>query len=729
MKYDFIIIGTGAGGGTLAANLAPTGKNILILERGDYVPREKENWDTEEVFVKGRYKANEPWIDGNGEEFHPGIHYCVGGNTKFYGAALLRMREEDFGELEHHDGVSPAWPISYGDLKSYYQEAEEMYHVHGERGSDPTEPYEEKPYPEKALPHEPRIQELFDDIKELGLKPFPLPIGVKSDTKLGDAPFVLDRFDGFPDPTESKADSHIVGVKVALEYPNVTLKTNAEVTKLVTGADGKKIEKVAVSIDGENFHFESETVIVACGAINSAALLLKSKNDKHPNGLANSSDLVGRNYMSHNNSAMIALSKKPNPTKFGKTFAVNDFYFKDDKGFELVQDAEGNYVIIGQTNSFNNIEDVLLLKVDSKGSEIWQKTYGGPLNDRGFGVTIAKNGDYLLVGRTELAETESTNVYLLRTDADGNLLWEQNFGGDALDIGESVIETSDGNIVIVGSNRSSAIPNPTSPSGTSSDVYFIKTDASGNILIEKTYGNVEEDGAYDVVETAEGNFVLTGITSNKRDLYLLSLDKTGAEIWSKSYGGDFDEIGNAIAITPDGGFIVAGVKEITTTTSQMYLVKTDNQGNLEWERLFGLSGLDFGQSVAVTNDGGYIIGGGFDINNDPDRPTVFQLYDMYMVKTDGNGNIFNNTIRGTVHRDMNTNCEKDENEAVLEDWLVRIRNGNEVFYATTDENGEYELTVENGNYNVSLVILNTAWEVCQNYNVLMGKLINKVKML
>ncbi len=392
---------------------------------------------------------------------------------------------------------------------------------------------------------------------------------------------------------------------------------------------------------------------------------------------------------------------------------------RDDKGFEVVQDAEGNYVMVGQSNSFGNVEeDVLLLKVDSKGREIWQKTYGGLYNDRGFGITIAKNGDYLLVGRTELSDEGSTNVYLLRTDADGNLLWEQNFGGEDIDIGESVIETSDGNIVIVGSNRSFAIPNPASPNGTSPDAYFIKTDAFGNVLIEKTYGNVEEDGAYDVVETAEGNYVLTGITSDKRDLYLLSLDKTGTEIWSKSYGAaDFDEIGHAIAIAPDGGFIVAGVKEITPTSSQMYLVKTDNQGNLEWERLYGLSGLDLGQSVAVTNDGGYIVGGGFDINNDPDRPTVFQLYDMYMVKTDGNGNIFSNTIRGTVHRDMNTNCEKDEDEKELEDWLVRIRNGNEVFYATTDENGEYELTVKNGNYNVSLVILNTAWEVCQNYNV------------
>jgi len=263
MKYDIIIIGTGAGGGTLAAKLAPTGKRILILERGGYVPREKENWDTEEVFVKGRYKAKEPWIDSKGNEFHPGIHYCVGGNTKFYGAALLRMREEDFEEVEHHGGVSPAWPITYADLKDYYQEAEELYHVHGKRGTDPTEPKEEREYSESPLPHEPRIQELFNDIEKLGLQPFPLPIGLKSDKKDGEAPFVLDRFDGFPDPTESKADSHVIGIKKALEYPNVELKTNAEVTKLITSNEGNNVDKVEVLIDSSKVNFESKVVIVS----------------------------------------------------------------------------------------------------------------------------------------------------------------------------------------------------------------------------------------------------------------------------------------------------------------------------------------------------------------------------------------------------------------------------------------------------------------------------------
>lgn len=329
--YDIIIIGTGAGGGTLAYKLAPTGKKILLLERGDYIPREKENWDTEEVFLKGRYKAKEPWTDINGKEFHPGIHYCVGGNTKVYGAALLRMREQDFGEVKHHGGTSPAWPISYQDLKPYYLEAEELYSVHGQRGSDPTEPPEANPYPKPPLVHEPRIQELHDDIAKLGLRPFPLPMGVRTGQTTAESPYVLDRFDGFPDAAEMKADAHVVGIREALKHPNVTLQTNCLVELLETNASGNEVKKVHATCNGEKVEYSAGLVVVSGGAINSAALLLRSANDKHPNGLANNSDVVGRHYMAHNNSAMLAISIKPNPTKFGKTLAVNDFYFGDEE--------------------------------------------------------------------------------------------------------------------------------------------------------------------------------------------------------------------------------------------------------------------------------------------------------------------------------------------------------------------------------------------------------------
>jgi len=291
--YDFIIIGTGAGGGTLAHKLAPSGKKILILERGDFIPREK-----------GRYKAKEEWTDKKGKQFKPGTHYCVGGNTKVYGAALLRMREEDFGEVKHHGGVSPAWPITYQNLAPYYLEAENLYSVHGERGIDPTEPSDPNPYPKKPLPHEPRIQELYDDMTALGLKPFPLPIGLKTEDSSAKAPYILDRFDGFPDPTEKKADSHVVGIKAALTYPNVTLRTNCKVERLVTNADGTAIEQVQASEADKSVTFTADTVVVACGAVNSAALLLRSASNQHPQGLANESGVVGRHYMAHNNSAL-----------------------------------------------------------------------------------------------------------------------------------------------------------------------------------------------------------------------------------------------------------------------------------------------------------------------------------------------------------------------------------------------------------------------------------------
>ncbi len=395
--YDLIIIGTGAGGGTLAGKLAPTGKKILILERGDYIPREKENWDTEEVFLKARYKAKENWTDKDGKSFHPGIHYCVGGNTKVYGAALLRMREKDFDEVKHHGGISPVWDIKYNDLASYYLEAEKLYSVHGLRGSDPTEPTEKNPYSLPPLKHEPRIQELFDDIKKMGLKPFPLPIGFKSGEGKGESKVVLDRFDGFPDPTESKADAHVVGIKEALKYENVTLETNSYVSRLLTDASGKEIKNIEVIRNGETVSYSANIVVVSAGAINSAALLLRSANEKHPNGLANGSDVVGRHYMAHNNSAMVALSTKPNPTKFGKTFAINDYYF----GTTEFDFPMGHIQMLGKSDAEMFREDApsfapgLTLDYMAKHAlDFWMTSEDLPLPENR--VTLDKNGNIVL---------------------------------------------------------------------------------------------------------------------------------------------------------------------------------------------------------------------------------------------------------------------------------------------------------------------------------------------
>ena len=178
-SYDVIIIGTGAGGGTLARHLAPSGKRILLLERGDWLPREPQNWLAEDVFVDNRYVSPDTWYDEKGKPFQPQIHYFVGGATKLYGAALYRLRKEDFGELRHHDGISPAWPISYDELEPYYTQAEQLYEVHGARGEDPTEPPASAPYPFPAVSHEPRIQQLSDDLAAAGYHPFHAPCGIR----------------------------------------------------------------------------------------------------------------------------------------------------------------------------------------------------------------------------------------------------------------------------------------------------------------------------------------------------------------------------------------------------------------------------------------------------------------------------------------------------------------------------------------------------------------------
>ena len=348
-SYDVVIIGTGAGGGTLARHLAPSGKRILLLERGDWLPREPENWLAESVFVDNRYVSPDTWYDEKGKPFQPQIHYFVGGATKLYGAALYRFRKEDFGELRHHDGISPEWPISYDELEPYYTLAEQLYQVHGARGEDPTEPPASAPYPFPAVSHEPRIQQLADDLKAAGHHPFHAPCGIMlNEANMPYSPCVrCANCDGFPCAVHAKSDAEVLGVRPALEHPNVTLWTNARAVKLETDESGRRVNEVVIEHDEGLERVTGDVVVVSCGAANSAKLLLQSANDKHPNGLANGSDQVGRNYMFHASQAVLALSREPNPTIFQKTLALNDFYFSGpDTDYPL-----GNIQMVGKSQA------------------------------------------------------------------------------------------------------------------------------------------------------------------------------------------------------------------------------------------------------------------------------------------------------------------------------------------------------------------------------------------
>ncbi len=348
--YDIIIIGTGAGGGTLAYRLAPTGKKILVLERGSFLPREKENWDAVAVFQQDRYHTTEAWRDKAGQELHPGTGYFVGGNTKVYGGALFRWRERDFEQVQHKGGISPEWPLKYRDFEPYYTQAETLYDVHGQHGLDPTEPIASTDYPFPPIHHEPRIQEVHDALQAKGFNPFYIPLAIKFNevNRRLSACIRCNTCDGFPCLVDAKADADLNCVRPADDrYDNLTLLTEAKVLRLHTSPSGREVTAVETEIAGQIHQFSADIVVVACGAINSAALLLRSANDQHPNGLANRSDQVGRNFMKHQNGAIVGLSKKLNSTIFQKTMAVNDFYWGEE-GFDYPM---GHVQLLGKVSA------------------------------------------------------------------------------------------------------------------------------------------------------------------------------------------------------------------------------------------------------------------------------------------------------------------------------------------------------------------------------------------
>jgi choline dehydrogenase-like flavoprotein len=349
--FDVIIVGTGAGGGTLAHTLAPTGKRILLLERGTFLTRETDNWDPDPVFVGGKYISQDTWYDSDGTPFQPQVHYFVGGATKMYGAALYRLRPEDFGEIRHVDGISPAWPLSYADFEPFYTKAEWLYQVHGEHGEDPTEgPWSEQ-YPWPAVSHEPRVQRMSDALTAAGYHPFHAPCGILLNEADRPASICIRcaTCDGYPCMVHAKADADIIGVRPLLDLPNVTLLVNSEVVRLQTDPAGRTVTGVVVDHggDGKEDVYTGDIVVLAAGAANTAKILLRSATDAHPAGLANGSDQVGRNYMFHISKAVAGFGADANDTVFQKTLGLNDFYLAGDgRDWPL-----GNIQMLGKSNA------------------------------------------------------------------------------------------------------------------------------------------------------------------------------------------------------------------------------------------------------------------------------------------------------------------------------------------------------------------------------------------
>ncbi|CTQ57258.1 GMC oxidoreductase [Roseibium album] len=342
---DIVIVGSGMGGATLAAGLAPSGAQITILERGHRIPDDAPARDPWRIYTNSAFRSAETWLDENGNSFEPGNYYNVGGNSKLYGAVLIRYRAEDFAELEHFEGFSPAWPLSYEELAPWYDAAEKLYRVRGDATSDPTEPAHAGPYQFPPVPDEPAIRVARMRLEQAGVNPFCLPLGVDIDRWLSAG---KTGWDGYPDLRCGKMDAETCGLEAALAHENVNLITGAEVTGLKVDPSTGKVDTVTYVKEGVETNLSSSIVAVCAGAVQSAALLLRS-------GIANSSDYVGRCFMNHNATAMIAIDPRyKNDSVYQKTFGLNDWYLADnDAGKPL-----GNVQLLGRVTP-----DILKIQV------------------------------------------------------------------------------------------------------------------------------------------------------------------------------------------------------------------------------------------------------------------------------------------------------------------------------------------------------------------------------
>ena len=326
IETSVAIVGSGMGGATTAYGLAKAGVDCLVIERGDFVKKEDANWSAQEIFINQKYKPNEKWLDEKGREFTPGVHYIVGGNTKVYGSSLPRFREQDFLEIKHKEGISPAWPFSYQDIEPYYCQAEQLYKVHGSTGEDPTEPPRSKPFPYPALAHEKYISDLAARLSAAGVKPHANAMGV--DLRNEGKCIRCGTCDGFVCKLDAKSDAQTCALEPALKTGKVRLETNLKVTQVVV--KNGKVDHLLAKRDGHEIKIIAKKYVLSLGAVNTAALLLRSGS------IANSSGLLGRNFMMHNNAHIAAFNvKSKNDVIFQKTLSFSDWYFDGGSGYPL----------------------------------------------------------------------------------------------------------------------------------------------------------------------------------------------------------------------------------------------------------------------------------------------------------------------------------------------------------------------------------------------------------
>jgi hypothetical protein len=327
--------------------------------------------------------------------------------------------------------------------------------------------------------------------------------------------------------------------------------------------------------------------------------------------------------------------------QWAKTYGGTD----GDIAWSVQQTLDGGYIVAGWTNSFGaGGVDVFLIKTDANGNIQWAKTYGGTGYDLAYSVQQTSDGGYIAASWTDSFGAGIWDIFLIKTDANGNIQWAKTYGGTGEDLVSSVQQTSDGGYILAGWT--------TSFGAGSSDFFLIKTDANGNLQWAKTYGGISHDAAYSVQQTSDGGYIVAGYTfsfgAGNYDFFLIKTDANGNIIWAKTYGEAGYDLAYSVQQTSDGGYIVAGYTySFGTGSFDFLLIKTDASGNVQWAKTYGGTGDDGALSVQQTSDGGYIVAG---------YTSYFSAgaVDIFLVKTDANGNIGSCGIVGNASPTVTT---------------------------------------------------------------------------
>ncbi len=370
----------------------------------------------------------------------------------------------------------------------------------------------------------------------------------------------------------------------------------------------------------------------------------------------------------------------------------------------VASDQNGVVVVGNGENLVNGGDDIIFFRLDDEGNKLWTNYYSTSNDDEAFGISTTIDGGYIITGYTEDGQGDK-DLLLLKIDGNGNQEWVNTYGGIFNDSGNAVRQRANGNFVVTGY---------TQVASNDRNIYVLEVNDEGAVISENSFGGItgQFDEGYDLVIANDGTVFITGRTGNQANIAVLKLSPNGNFNFFSFGVSNFFETGNSIAIASDGNLVIAGYHEVSAIDLNFFLIKVDLNGTLIWEKSIGQSNrTELGFDIVRTYDGGFAIAGSKAI-------TAFSNPDIYLVRTNKDGDLLTNHIIGNAYRDANNNCTFQANEGGVRNWIVEAKGVDRTFYGSVDADGNFDVLTDTGSYEVNIIAPNVYWDVttCQMLN-------------